>query len=94
MNDSLASLPNDRRRLLNRSTGGEFTPLAYLNIIERGSEGEWALLYNECMRNPETRTTVIALLEMGDPLQAGIIRLWADLLGAPWPKLEDPVSGL
>lgn len=90
----LNELSATRRRLLNRSTGGDFTPLAFLNIIERGSEEEWALLYQACLKDPDTRSTVAGLLEMGDPLQAGIIRLWADLIGVPWPKLEDPQTGL
>jgi hypothetical protein len=68
--------------------------LAYLNIIERGSENEWALLYEACNKDPETRKAVIELLETGDPLQTGVIRLWADLLEVPWPTLEDPESGL
>ena len=86
--NTLDSLPPERQRLLNRSTDG-FSPLAYLNIIERGSTEEWALLYNACRDDQETRLTVIELLPMADPIQAGIIQLWSDLL-ARLGRLKDP----
>ena len=66
MND-LSGLPKERQRLLNRSTGGEFTPLAYLNIIQRGTLDEWVYLWQACNEDPETRQAVIDLLEAGDP---------------------------
>lgn len=67
MND-LSGLPKERQRLLNR---GEFTPLAYLSIIQRGALDEWDYPWQACNEDPETRQAVIDLLEMGDPLGAG-----------------------
>ncbi|HXB02431.1 MAG TPA: hypothetical protein VNV15_06400 [Opitutaceae bacterium] len=91
--DTLPELPPHRHRLLNRSTNG-FSPLMYLNIIQRGSQAEWVLLYRACQKDPETRAAVISLLEMGDPLQIGTIRLWADVLGVAWPDLDSPEEGI
>ncbi|MDD2765605.1 MAG: hypothetical protein PHE83_16710 [Opitutaceae bacterium] len=65
----------------NRSTGGEFSPLAYLNVIERGTDTDWAQLLQLCRIDPKVRKEVIDLLPMGDPLQRGVLLLWADLLG-------------
>lgn len=83
---TLRTLPARRQRLLNRSTDG-FTSLAYLNVILRGSQFEWALLYKECRDEPDIWRATAELLEAGDPLQTGILWLWADLLGVPRPCL-------
>lgn len=77
----LESLPKHRQRILNRSTGGEFTPAAYLNIILEGNEEEWALLYQACKSDPETKEAVIRQLPLGDPLQESTLKVWAGLLG-------------
>ncbi len=79
--NTLASIPQYRQQLLNRSTGGRFTPAAYLNIILEGSENEWAILLHACKTDPETREAVITLLPLGDPLQESTLKVWADLLG-------------
>ena len=85
----LHELPEERRRRLNRSTDG-FSPLAYANIIDRGSVDEWVLLWRACQTDPETREATILLLPTIDPLQADVIRMWADMLGVPRPDLGQP----
>jgi hypothetical protein len=88
MND-LSGLPKERQRLLNRSTGGEFTALAYLNIIQRGTLDEWVYLWKACNVDPETRLAVIDLLETGDPYLKDFVHMWADILGVPRPELGE-----
>ena len=90
MND-LSGLPKERQRLLNRSTGGEFTPLAYLNIIQRGTLDEWVYLWKACNEDPETRQAVIDLLEAGDPHLKDFVHMWADMLGVPRPDLGESI---
>ncbi len=90
MND-LSRLPQERQRILNRSTGGEFTPLAYLNIIQRGTLDEWVYLWKACNEDPETRQAVVELLDMGDPLLKDFVHMWADMLGVPRPDLGESV---
>lgn len=77
--NTLASISPERQHLLNRATDG-FSPLAYLNIIERGTIDEWAILYDACKNDAETRRVVLKLLPMADPIQSGVIELWKDLL--------------
>jgi hypothetical protein len=89
MND-LSGLPAARQRLLNRSTNG-FTPLAYLNIIQRGNVDEWVYLWKACNDDPETRQAVIDLLPTGDPYLKECIHMWADLLRVPRPELGNSV---
>jgi len=59
----------------------------YVNIIEHsGSIDEWVLLWQACQTDAETRESTINLLSTIDPLQADVIRMWADMLGVPWPE--------
>lgn len=85
----LENLPLERQARLNRSTVG-FSPLAYINIIERGNVQEWSELYRNCRVDAETRETVRQLLRMVDPIHGDAKRLWADLLSVPIPDDEQP----
>jgi hypothetical protein len=49
----------------NRSTAG-FTPLAYLNWIQRGSTEDWKRLYQLC-RDPAVARAVASVLPQRDP---------------------------
>jgi hypothetical protein len=70
----------------NRSTNG-FTPLTYLNWIQRGSTTDWKRLYALC-RDPEIAKAVAALLPMRDPDLLPSARLWKFLLEDLHPALN------
>jgi hypothetical protein len=90
----LERLLERRRFALNRSTGGMFTPLAYLNIIQTGSVPEWSALHEACRADPKIAAAVAEMLPIGDPLQIGALRIWADLVGAPWPEYDSNERGI
>ena len=56
------------------------SPLAYLNLIQRGSELQWAKLYALCQRDAQVRAQVVDMLRYGDPYQRPTLQLWADML--------------
>ena len=58
------------------------SPLAYLNVIQRGSEHQWAELFARCQQDALVRAQVIEMLRFGDPYQRPTLQLWADMLGA------------
>lgn len=62
----------------NRNTDG-FTPLAYLNWIQRGSTEDWKRLYQLC-RDPVVARAVADLLPQRDPDLMASARLWKFLL--------------
>ena len=64
----------------NRATH-EPSPLAYLNLIQRGTEQQWAELFALCQRDAQVRSQVIDMLAYGDPYQRPTLELWADMLG-------------
>ena len=70
----------------NRSTNG-FTPLAYLNWIQRGSTADWKHLYALC-HDPEIARVVAAMLPMRDPDLMASARLWKFLLEDLHPDLN------
>ena len=69
-----------------RSTNG-FTPLAYLNWIQRGSKEDWQRLYQMC-RDPGVAKAVAAVLPMRDPDLLPSARLWKFLLEDLHPDLS------
>ena len=70
----------------NRSTNG-FTPLAYLNWIQRGSTEDWKRLYQLC-RDPAVARQVAAMLPMRDPDLMPSAQLWKFLLEDLHPELD------
>lgn len=66
----------------NRSTTC-FTPLAYLNWIQRGGTDDWKRLYALC-KDP----AVASVLPLRDPDLLPSARLWKFLLEEPHPDLE------
>ena len=70
----------------NRSTNG-FTPLTYLNWIQRGSTEDWKRLYRLC-KDPQVARTVAAILPMRDPDLLASARLWKFLLEDLHPDLH------
>ncbi|MBI2926718.1 MAG: hypothetical protein HYY24_13560 [Verrucomicrobia bacterium] len=62
----------------NRNTEG-FTPLTYLNWIQRGSTEDWKRLYQLC-HDPAVARTVAAILPQRDPDLMASARLWKYLI--------------
>ncbi len=69
-----------------RNTNG-FTPLTYLNWIQRGSTEDWRHLYTLC-RDPQVAWTVAGILGMRDPDMMPSARLWKFLLEDLHPELH------
>ena len=70
----------------NRSTE-EFTPLAYLNWIQRGSTEDWKRLYALC-KDIAVARSVAAVLSQRDPDLMASARLWKYLLEDLHPTLS------
>ena len=70
----------------NRSTEG-FTPLAYLNWIQRGSTEDWKRLYQLC-RDPAVARAVAAVLPQRDPDLMASAQVWKFLLEDLHPELH------
>ncbi len=70
----------------NRSTTG-FTPLTYLNWVQRGSTDDWKRLYALC-RDPEVARAVAGVLPLRDPDLLPSARLWKFLLEDLYPGLH------
>jgi hypothetical protein len=70
----------------NRSTMG-FTPLAYLNWIQRGSTADWQRLYQLC-RDPSVAKAVAAVLPQRDPDLMASAQVWKFLLEDLHPELH------
>ncbi len=62
----------------NRNTEG-FTPLTYLNWIQRGSTEDWKRLYRLCS-DPVVARAVAAILPQRDPDLMASAQLWKFLL--------------
>ncbi len=62
----------------NRSTDG-FTPLTYLNWIQRGGTEDWKRLYRLC-HDPSVARAVAAILPQRDPDLLPSALLWKYLL--------------
>jgi len=69
-----------------RSTQG-FTPLTYLNWIQRGSTKDWIQLYRLC-QDPMVARTVAAMLPQRDPDLMASARLWKYLIEDLCPDLH------
>ena len=70
----------------NRSTKG-FTPLAYLNWIQRGSTDDWKRLYQLC-KDPAVAKAVASILPQRDPDLMASARLWKFLVEDLHPDLD------
>ena len=70
----------------NRSTDG-FTPLAYLNWIQRGTTEDWQRLYQLC-KDREVARTVAAVLPQRDPDLLPSAMVWKYLLEDLHPDLK------
>jgi hypothetical protein len=70
----------------NRSTDA-FSPLAYLNWIQRGSTEDWKKLYKLCADHAVAET-VAAVLVQRDPDLMASARLWKFLLEDLHPDLH------
>jgi hypothetical protein len=69
----------------NRSTNG-FTPLAYLNWIQRGTTEDWQRLYRLC-KDPIVARAVAAVLPLRDPDLLPSAMIWKFLLEDLHPEL-------
>ena len=69
-----------------RSTDG-FTPLTYLNLIQRGSTEDWKRLYRLC-HDPGIARQVAAMLPMRDPDLLASAQIWKFLLEDLHPELD------
>lgn len=70
----------------NRSTNC-FTPLSYLNWIQRGSTEDWKRLYQLC-KDPAVAKTVATVLPLRDPDLMASAKLWKFLLQDLHPDLK------
>lgn len=70
----------------NRSTDG-FTPLTYLNWIQRGGTEDWKRLYALC-KDAAVARTVASVLAQRDPDLMASARLWKYLLEDLHPNLR------
>jgi hypothetical protein len=69
-----------------RQTEG-FTPLTYLNWIQRGSTEDWKRLYQLC-KDPAVARAVAAVLPLRDPDLMASAQLWKALLEDLHPDLQ------
>jgi hypothetical protein len=69
-----------------RSTNG-FTPLTYLNLMQRGGTEEWKRLYRLC-HDPGIARQVAAVLALRDPDLMPSAQLWKFLLEDLHPTLN------
>ena len=69
-----------------RSTDG-FTPLTYLNLIQRGGTEDWKRLYRLC-HDPGIARQVAAMLRLRDPDLLASARIWKFLLEDLHPELN------
>ncbi|MEK7686490.1 MAG: hypothetical protein AAB466_13825 [Verrucomicrobiota bacterium] len=69
-----------------RNTEG-FTPLTYLNWIQRGGTEDWKRLYQLC-KDPSVAQAVAAVLPQRDPDLMASARLWKHLLEDLHPGLH------
>lgn len=74
----------------NRSTNG-FTPLSWLNIVQRGGTEDWKLLYQRC-QDPRVAAEVAAVLAWRDPDLMPAARLWKFLLEDLHPELRGKID--
>ena len=63
-----------------------FSPLNWLNIIQRGGTEDWKQLYREC-RDPKVARAVAAVLPWCDPDLLPSARLWKFLVEDLHPAL-------
>jgi hypothetical protein len=70
----------------NRSTEG-FTPLTFLNLIQRGGTEDWKRLYRLC-QDPGIAKQVAAMLSMRDPDLMASARIWKFLIEDLHPGLS------
>ena len=70
----------------NRNTT-DFTPLAYLNWIQRGSTDDWKRLYRLC-KDVSVARAVAVILPQRDPDLIASARLWKYLLEDLHPDLH------
>ena len=70
----------------NRATDS-FTPLTYLNWIQRGSTEDWRMLYQLCKESSVAKA-VAAVLPQRDPDLMASARLWKFLLEDLHPELN------
>ncbi|MBM3891575.1 MAG: hypothetical protein FJ388_20880 [Verrucomicrobia bacterium] len=70
----------------NRNTEG-FTPLTYLNWIQRGSTEDWKRLYRLC-QDLSVAKVVAEILPLRDPDLMADARLWKYLLEDLHPSLH------
>jgi hypothetical protein len=73
-----------------RSTNG-FSPLSWLNIIQRGGTEDWKTLYKQC-RDPEVAAKVAGVLPLRDPDLLAAARLWQFLLEDLHPFLAGKID--
>ena len=66
-----------------------FTPLAYLNWIQRGGTDDWKRLYALC-KDPGVARAVAAVLPLRDPDLLPSARLWKFLLEGPGNSVVHP----
>jgi hypothetical protein len=64
-----------------------FTPLAYLNWIQRGSTADWKRLYELCKEAKVARAVAVVLVQR-DPDLTASARLWKYLLEDLHPELD------
>jgi hypothetical protein len=74
----------------NRSTKS-FTPLTFLNLIQRGGTEDWKRLYRLC-QDPGIAKQVAAVLPQRDPDLMASARIWKFLLEELHPGLNRPVD--
>lgn len=70
-----------------RSTVG-FTPLHWLNVIQRGGTDDWRNLYLQC-QDQAFAEEIALLLNLADPDCAPAARLWQWLLEDLHPNLKN-----
>ena len=74
----------------NRSTKS-FSPLSWLNLIQRGGTEDWKRLYRQC-HDPEVAAQVAAVLPLRDPDLFPAAALWKFLLEDLHPNLRDQID--
>jgi hypothetical protein len=74
----------------NRSTN-HFSPLSWLNIIQRGGTEEWKVLYRQC-HDLAVATQVASVLPLRDPDLLPSAQLWKFLLEDLHPKLRGRIN--
>ena len=65
----------------------DFTPLAYLDWVQRGGTEDWRRLYQLC-KDPDVAKAVAAVLPLRDPDLLPSAQLWKFLLEDLHPELN------